>query len=181
MDKLSAFVAQLPGIKPIDIVDILVVALLFYILLPVLRSTGTTKIAWVAAVVVAVASIASLLELHTLSFILSKLLSVGLLALVILFQPELRRALDHMSKLKLKGLFGGVQKAGVPVTVAGEGKGDNDGFGAGEGAQLQVGQRFVIAGGNGVRAVEDGHTMAFQISGKAHVLIPEDNKIGRGR
>lgn len=40
--------------------------------------------------------------MHTLSFLFKQLVQVGLIAIVVLFQPELRRMLDHVSKIKLK-------------------------------------------------------------------------------
>ena len=106
MTYLQTMMEQISGIQVTDILDILVVALLIYLMLPIFRSTGTARIAWVVVVVVVVASLASLLELHTLSFILSQLLAVGLVAIVVLFQPELRRMLDHVSSIKVKELLG---------------------------------------------------------------------------
>ena len=100
-----------------DILDIVVVAFLIYKLLPIFRSTGTARIAWVVVVVVAVTSIANVLQMHTLSFILSQLLAVGLVAIVVLFQPELRRMLDHVSSFKLKTLLGVERKTQEMVPV----------------------------------------------------------------
>ena len=100
-----------------DILDIVVVAFLIYKLLPIFRSTGTARIAWTIVVVVAVASIANVLQMHTLSFILSQLLAVGLVAIVVLFQPELRRMLDHVSSFKLKTLLGLEKKTQELVPV----------------------------------------------------------------
>ena len=45
------------------------------------------------------------LKMHTLNFILSQLSQVGLIAIVVLFQPELRRMIDHLSNMKWKRLF----------------------------------------------------------------------------
>jgi len=50
------------------------------------------------------------LQLHTMNFLIDQLLAVGLIAIVILFQPELRRMLDQLSNVKLKKFFG-IQKA----------------------------------------------------------------------
>ena len=111
MNLLQSFFEQLPNIRPKDILDVLIVALLFYILLPIFRSTGTTKIAWVVAAVVAMTSIAGVLKLHTLRFLLGYLLEIGLLALVVLFQPEIRRALDHITKIKVKNLSFGQRRS----------------------------------------------------------------------
>ena len=107
MEKLQAFFGSLPHFGGWEAVDVLVVACMFYILLPIFKSTGTTRIVWVAVIMIALASLANVLNLRLLSFILNELLTAGLLALVVLFQPELRRSLDHVSKLKLKGLLAG--------------------------------------------------------------------------
>jgi len=70
------------------------------------RSTGTARIGWVVVAVVVISWLTELLQLHTLHFILSQLLAVGLVALVVLFQPELRRMLDHVMNIKLKSFLG---------------------------------------------------------------------------
>ena len=106
MEYLQTLLQQIPKIEFMDILDIIIVAFLIYKLLPVFRSTGTARIAWVIAAVVVVSWLTELLQLHTLHYILSQLLAVGLLAVVVLFQPELRRMLDHMSNIKLKSFLG---------------------------------------------------------------------------
>jgi len=55
---------------------------------------------------VAVAWITDVMKLHTLSWILNQFLAIGLLAFVVLFQPELRRMLDHLGNVKLSSFFG---------------------------------------------------------------------------
>ena len=106
MNYLQSMWEQLPGMRLMDLLDILIVAFLIYKLLPIFRSTGTSKIAWVVVGVLVISWLTELLELHTLHFILSQLLAVGLIAIVVLFQPELRRMLDHVSNLKLKSFLG---------------------------------------------------------------------------
>lgn len=106
MEYIEAFLKQLAGMRWSDYLDIIVVAFLFYKLMPLLRSTGMVKIARVVVAVIVVAWLADFLDLHTLSFILSQLLTVGLIALVVLFQPELRRMIDRLSSVRLKSLLG---------------------------------------------------------------------------
>ena len=89
-----------------DVLDILIVAFLIYKIIPIFRSTGTARIAKVVAVILVIAWLTDAAKLHTLNFLLSQFLSIGLLALVILFQPELRRMLDHLSSVKLKRFLG---------------------------------------------------------------------------
>ena len=106
MEYLKSFWSLLLDMRIMDIVDILVVAFLIYKLLPIFRSTGTSRVMWVIVVVVAVAGLSNVLKLHTLSFLLSQLLAIGLIAIVVLFQPELRRMLDQVSNnIKVKSLI----------------------------------------------------------------------------
>ena len=105
MEYLQTFIEQFSGMKWSDYLDIVVVACLIYWLLPLLRSTGTARVARVVVAVVVVSWLTELLNLHTLNYILSQVLTVGLIAIVILFQPELRRIIDHMSNVQLKKLL----------------------------------------------------------------------------
>ena len=105
MEYIKTLIQTLVNIQFSDILDIIIVAFLIYKLLPVLRSTGTGRIAGVVATVIVIAWMTGLLKLHTLSWILNQLLAVGLLAVVVLFQPELRRTIDHISNMGWKKLF----------------------------------------------------------------------------
>lgn len=106
MEHLQAIWKPLMGMRFTDYLDIIVVAFLIYKLLPVLKSTGTGKIARVVAAVVVVSWLTDLFDLHALNFILRQFLQVGLIALVVLFQPELRRVIDHLSSVRFHRLLG---------------------------------------------------------------------------
>ena len=86
--------------------DIIIVAFLLYKFLPLIRTTGAMRVATTIVAVIVIAWVTGLLELYTLSFILNQFLQVGLIAVVILFQPELRRMLDHLGNVKLRKFFG---------------------------------------------------------------------------
>ena len=105
MEYIQNFVQTISSMRIADFLDILIVAFLIYKLLPILRSTGTTKIATVVVSIVVIAWLTGVFKLHTLSWILNQFLSIGVLAVVILFQPELRRMIDHISKVNLKKYF----------------------------------------------------------------------------
>ena len=89
-----------------DYLDILLVAFLFYKILPLLRTPSIMRIARVVGAVVVFAWLTNAMKLHTLNFILNQFLAIGLLAFVVLFQPELRRMLDHLSNVRLSKFFG---------------------------------------------------------------------------
>ena len=102
MSFLKNLLEQIPRMQYIDVLDILVVAFLIYKLLPIFRMSGIGRVAWVVVGVLVASWLTGVFKMHTLSFILNELTTVGLIALVILFQPELRRMLDHVTKIKLK-------------------------------------------------------------------------------
>lgn len=106
MEFVQSLLEKLPGIGLMDILDIAIVAFLIFKLLPVLRSTGTARIAWIVVAVLVLSWLTEVLGLHTLNFLLSQVLAVGLIAIVVLFQPELRRMIDHMSNIKFKTFLG---------------------------------------------------------------------------
>ena len=69
--------------------------------------------------VLAITWLTGVLGLHTLNYLLSQLIAVGLIALVILFQPELRRMLDHLGNVKFSKLIGaGEQKPEMDPVIS---------------------------------------------------------------
>ena len=102
MEYLQLLIENLPVIKWSDIFDVLIVAFLVYKLLPILKSTGTVRVAALIVVFLVITWATDALELNALNYILSELTAVGLLAIVILFQPEIRRMIDHMSNIKFR-------------------------------------------------------------------------------
>ena len=106
MSYLQTLWENVPRMEFWDVIDILFVAFLIYKLLPIFRSTGTVRIALVVSVVVVFSGLTDLLEMHVTNFILTQVLAVGLIAVVVLYQPELRRVLDHMTNIKLKSFLG---------------------------------------------------------------------------
>ena len=106
MENLEALFQQLTKMQWTDYLDIAIVAYLLYKLFPLLRNNGTKQIARAIGVILVVAWLADLLNLFALSFIIKQFMQIGLIALVILFQPELRRILDHLGNMKFRKFFG---------------------------------------------------------------------------
>ena len=111
MEQLQAFWQQLARMQWSDYLDIILVAFLIYRVIPLIRSTSVMRIVRVIVVVLVIAWLTEVLNLYALSFILDQFLAVGFIALVILFQPELRRMLDHLGSVQLKNLLGAPNKA----------------------------------------------------------------------
>ena len=106
MDIIETLFQQLGKMQVTDYLDIAIVAYLLYRLFPLVRSTGTKQIAKAIAVILAVAWLSDLLNLYAFSFIMEQFLQIGLIALVVLFQPELRRMLDHLGNMKFHKFLG---------------------------------------------------------------------------
>ena len=88
-----------------DYLDIIVVAFLVYKLLPLLRTPHIMRIAKTVIALLIVAWITGVAKLYTVNWLLNQFLAGGLLAFIVLFQPELRRMLDHLGNVKFTNLF----------------------------------------------------------------------------
>lgn len=106
MDFYNTLVHELSNMSWSDYLDIILVAYLIYRLLPLLRSAGVMKIVRAIVIGFVVYWLTDLLNIYMFHFLLDQMISVGLIALVILFQPELRRILDHVGNVKFGKLFG---------------------------------------------------------------------------
>ena len=106
MDVLENFFQTVTRMQWSDYLDIIVVAFLIYKLLPLIRTPSIMRIARTVLAIVVIAWITEAAHLYTISWIINQFLAVGLLAIVVLFQPELRRMLDHLGSVKLSSFFG---------------------------------------------------------------------------
>lgn len=106
MDYYNIMINELANMRWTDYLDILVVAYLIYRLLPLLRSAGSLKIVRAIIMVFVIYWLTDILNIYTINYLIGQGLSVGLIALVILFQPELRRILEHLGNVKFGKFFG---------------------------------------------------------------------------
>ncbi len=106
MGVFDELIRQITNMKLTDYIDILLLAFLIYKVFPLFRSSGAARIAKAVAFVVVVSWITDWLDMYAIHFVIEQVMTVGLLALVVLFQPELRRILDHIGNVKLRKLFG---------------------------------------------------------------------------
>ena len=88
-----------------DVADILIVAYVIYKLIMLIRRTNSFRLARGIIVILIALWLSGVLELNMVNRLLRKTVELGLIALVILFQPELRRLLERVGS-NLPGLFG---------------------------------------------------------------------------
>ena len=86
-----------------DIVEIILLSVLFYHILLWMKNTRAWMLFKGILVIVIAAFIASVFNLQTILWLLNKTLSVGIIAVIVVFQPELRKALEQLGK---KNIFG---------------------------------------------------------------------------
>ena len=109
MEEIKEFFTNLPSttVSITDIIDILVVAVLLYCVINLIRSTSASRIAKAIIFLMLATLLTDLLNLHTVNYLLDRVLQLGFVALVIVFQPELRRLLERLGgKGSVKGLIG---------------------------------------------------------------------------
>ena len=96
-----------------DVLDILLVTFLIYRVVLLVRTTAAMRIFKGIIAILVVSALTDVWGLRTLNFLLGQILSIGLLALVILFQPELRRMMDHLgSSVSLRRFLGPEKRLG---------------------------------------------------------------------
>mgnify|MGYP004596555497 CR=1 FL=1 len=113
----------IPQIGVNDIIDILVVAFLIYTVLGLIRSTSASRVARSIMLLLVVTWLTEIFKLYMLNWILSRILEVGLIALVIVFQPELRRILERFGSRFFAGFIGAsgslsTEQQAIAATVA---------------------------------------------------------------
>lgn len=87
-----------------DILDILIVSVLFYYITVFIRDRRAGKLALGLFLLFALLGISSLLKFNVLAYILGNIVQVGLLAVFIIFQPEIRSILEKFANESFKNL-----------------------------------------------------------------------------
>ncbi len=97
-----------------DIIDILIIAFLIYQSLLIIRKSGGYQVLWGLLFLLALYFVASIFELQILSSLLSGIKTYWIMAIVILFQPELRTILTKLNLAKeLRSVFGKGEKSSI--------------------------------------------------------------------
>ena len=97
----------------LHIIDILLVVLVIYYLLKAVKGTRASQILKGVGVLILILFISKALPLVISSFILEKLMAYGALVLIVVFQPELRKALEKIGRGKFEHLFTETEEANI--------------------------------------------------------------------
>lgn len=113
MIKIKEFFASIPDViqtyvmeplsqfKFIDFIDIIILALLFFFVYRFIRNRRAGKLALGLALLLLIMILASLFDMKAMGFILQNFYQVGIIAILIVFQPELRAALEKVGNTSI--------------------------------------------------------------------------------
>lgn len=88
-------------VKITDIIDILIVSYIFYRLILVVKGTRAVQLLKGIMVIMITWAVSIWFNLDTLKWLMNQMITVGVLAVIVIFQPELRRALEQLGRGKL--------------------------------------------------------------------------------
>jgi len=98
MEVFKLIISSVKNISFFSILDILVVAYIFYKTYMLMKETRAEQLLKGIVLIFLLIPISQLLNLTVLNWILNKTITIGVLTIVIIFQPEIRRALEHIGR-----------------------------------------------------------------------------------
>ena len=101
LETLYSWLSFLPKISKTNILEIVIIAFLIYEIMVWIKNTRAWNLLKGILVILAFTFIAWVLKLYTILWILEKIALVATTALVIIFQPELRKALEQLGSKNL--------------------------------------------------------------------------------
>jgi len=88
-----------------DVIDILIMALLVYGILNFMQKTSASSVIKGLLIILGVAWVSNLFNMKILSYLLRQVLQMGVILIVVLFQPEIRKMFERMGTTRLNTLF----------------------------------------------------------------------------
>ena len=97
---------NMPLLLIMSILDIAIVIFIFYYLFKMLKGTRAWQLLKGIMLLIVATFVSDLLRLNILNYILSSVMTYGVFMLIVIFQPELRRALEQLGTNKFNKYFG---------------------------------------------------------------------------
>ncbi len=98
---MDTIISSLLHITITDVIDIAIIAVLFYSFLMLVRETRAEQLIKGLVFVIILWRLSEWAQLHMVNYVIRNMMTLGLVALLIVFQPELRRALEHIGRNRL--------------------------------------------------------------------------------
>ena len=118
----TSILEPLYQIGVLDVIDILLLTVVFYYIYRFVRDRRAGKLAIGLLLIMGIMACSEIFHMRAIQFVLENFYQVGIIAIIIVFQPELRAALEKMGGAApltgLKGLGGGENRDMVALTHA---------------------------------------------------------------
>ena len=108
------------SIQVTDYLDIAIMALVFYKVLTWVQSTKAASLLKGLLIFLAALMLSNAFKLHSINYLMSRMVDLGVLALIVLFQPEIRRLLEQMGSRRFIAFFTHAESANVMEQMIGQ-------------------------------------------------------------
>ena len=110
IEQIATYVSRMSGIRWTDIVEIIILSFLIYHILVWIKNTKAWSLLKGILVIAVFILFAAYFEMNTILWIVNNLFSVAVTAVVVILQPELRRAVEELGR---KNIISSI----IPITV----------------------------------------------------------------
>lgn len=111
LDTIKSIISGSFGtITIVSVIDILITATIIYFILDWLKGSQAMQVIKGVVIILAATQLSDWIGLTTIYYILKNVTTVGIIALVIMFQPELRRTLEKLGNTKIKDFISSLSK-----------------------------------------------------------------------
>lgn len=110
-DIFQNFIRVVMSITVFDIIDILLLTYLIYVIIKLLRETRAEQLMKGILILLLIFVVVQICQLKVMSFLFENFFQVGIIAIVVVFQPELRRILERVGRAKVPNLPFGLQSS----------------------------------------------------------------------
>ena len=111
IEEIATYVSRMSGIRWTDIVEIIILSFLIYHILVWIKNTKAWSLLKGILVIAVFILFAAYFEMNTILWIVNNLFSVAVTAVVVILQPELRRAVEELGR---KNIISSI----IPITVS---------------------------------------------------------------
>lgn len=118
LNVFNSFASLMKTFRSSDLLDISVMSFIIYHFIKLVRDTRASQLVKGIIILIAVFFLSSQLNLRMLSNLLNKFFEFGILALLVVFQPELRRALEQIGRSKISKYWLSASAIGDALSVA---------------------------------------------------------------
>lgn len=111
-DIIANFLRIVQSITIFDVLDIIMLTFLIYYLIKLMRETRAMQLLKGIFLIVVIFILVQIFNLKTMGFLIDNFLQVGIITIIIVFQPELRRILEKVGRTKVSTIAGVIDKNG---------------------------------------------------------------------